>query len=312
MPNTGKELEALVALIEKFHLPPGFEITTNERIYDDQKKQIAEFDIQVKGRLGTTDLAWLIECRDRPSEGPAPRSWIEQLVGRRIASGFNKVTAVSATGFTSGALDLAKKQDVEIREMRALTPENFAGWLAIQSIPYFEQSSRLLSSTLVLAQNEPAERQKALGEILAKNCSDQPLLRNTETNEVVSIISAFAGALSLKEELFDEVIPNQPERPLTMKVSYQNDKNHFVVDTHLGAVRIHAIVYNGALAVKKTEIPLASADEYLRADSGEMISQSATFAFTALDAKLSLEMHKVAKSGEIQVVLRKLGDAEKP
>jgi hypothetical protein len=61
MESKGKQLERLVALIEKLYLPEGFEITTNERVYDDGV-QIAEFDIEIRGRLGTTELRWLIEC----------------------------------------------------------------------------------------------------------------------------------------------------------------------------------------------------------------------------------------------------------
>src|SRR2546430_11897142 len=120
MSGIGRDLEDLVALIEKLHLPPDLEVTTNEHIYDEHGIQIAEFDIQVKGKVGTTDIAWLIECRDRPSEGPAPGSWIEQLIGRRDRFVFNKVTAVSTTGFAGGALKLARDKGIELREVRSL------------------------------------------------------------------------------------------------------------------------------------------------------------------------------------------------
>jgi hypothetical protein len=312
MRNTGKDLEALVALIEKFHLPPGFEITTNDRVYNDDKIQIAEFDIQVKGRLGTTDLLWLIECRDRPSEGAAPRSWIEQLMGRRIASGFNKVTAVSTTGFAAGASELAQEQGIEIREVRSLTAEHFADWLKIETIPGIEQLRRLVHATLILAPDEPDENRQAVDEVLAKNRSDQPILRAVKTNQTASLNTAFSAELSSREDVFDAVVPNTPARPLRMRVIYPDDGDYFVVDTHLGAVRIRQIVFDCELAVKETEVPLAGAREYFRADSGKSISQSAAFVFDALGATLSLEMHKLAETGETHIVLRKLGEAAKP
>src|SRR5882757_5065123 len=108
MSGIGRDLEDLVALIERFHLPAGLEVTTNAHIYDEHGVQIAEFDIQVKGKVGTTDIAWLVECRDRPSEGPAPGSWIEQLIGRRARFKYDKVTAVSTTGFSVSAKDAAR------------------------------------------------------------------------------------------------------------------------------------------------------------------------------------------------------------
>ena len=121
MRDNGKQLEGLVALIEKLHLPPAFDVKTNERVFY-QGIQVAEFDIEIRGRLGTTDVVWLIECRDRPTEGPAPASWVEQLVGRRTRFGFNKVTAVSTTGFAKGASDFAQKEGIETREVRTLAP----------------------------------------------------------------------------------------------------------------------------------------------------------------------------------------------
>ena len=81
------------------HLPVGFEVKSNERVFNDGGIQIAEFDIEIRGKVGTTMIAWLIECRDRPAQGAAPGSWIEQLVGRRNRFGFNKVTAVGVSEF---------------------------------------------------------------------------------------------------------------------------------------------------------------------------------------------------------------------
>src|SRR6266550_564747 len=120
MGSDGKQLEGLVSFVEKTLLPQGFEVKTNERIYNDEGIQIAEFDIEIHGKVGSTTIAWLIECRDRPGQGPAPGSWIEQLVGRRIRFGFNKVTAVSTTGFAVGAVQFARSQGIELREVTAL------------------------------------------------------------------------------------------------------------------------------------------------------------------------------------------------
>lgn len=311
MRNTGKELEGLVALIEKFHLPSGFHVTTNERVYNAQHIQTAEFDIQVKGRLGTTDLAWLIECRDRPSDGSAPREWIEQLIGRRTASGFNKVTAVSTTGFSAGALELAEQQGIEVREVRSLTAEHFAEWLKVQTLPYFQQLRRLCHATFYTPPDEQEERSQALKEILAQLRTDQPILRTVRTNQLVTVNTAFQAELVSRPELFEEVVPNGRARLLKMRVIYPDDIDYFTVDTKHGPVRISEIVFEGELEVTRTEIPLQRSLEYVLADSGEVISQTAAFIFDALDRKLSLEMHKLTKSGETQLVLRNLGDSAK-
>src|ERR1700734_2001770 len=131
MANDGKKLEDLVAFVESKLLHKGFTVTPRCHVFDDDGALIAELDLEIRGKVGSTDFAWLIECRDRPSAGSAPVSWIEQLVGRRQRFGFNKITAVSTTGFSQAAIDFAKRVDIqiELRAVRDLVPDDVAHWI---------------------------------------------------------------------------------------------------------------------------------------------------------------------------------------
>ena len=121
MDKTGKELEELIAGIEAQMLPQGFKVEPRQRVMDDSGEQIAELDIVISGALGSSTVKWLLECRDRPSEGAAPVSWIEQLVGRRERFGFDKVFAISTTGFSKAAVDFAKTKAIVLRTVSRLT-----------------------------------------------------------------------------------------------------------------------------------------------------------------------------------------------
>ena len=117
MSKSGKELESVVAKIEKLLLGSGYSVKVNEKIFDENGCQIAEFDITLEGTIGSTKFRWLIECRDRPSQGPAPGSWIEQLSGRKNRYQFDKVIAVSTTGFSPSAIEAAKELNVVTRQV---------------------------------------------------------------------------------------------------------------------------------------------------------------------------------------------------
>lgn len=121
MDKTGKELEELIAGIEAQMLPQGFKVEPRQRVRDGSGDQIAELDIVISGALGSSTVNWLLECRDRPSEGAAPVSWIEQLVGRRERFGFDKVFAISTTGFSKAAVDFAKTKGIVLRTVMRLT-----------------------------------------------------------------------------------------------------------------------------------------------------------------------------------------------
>jgi hypothetical protein len=120
MGNTGKELEKLVREMEERFLGAGFTVTPRVLVYDADGAQVAEFDILITGTLGDTPIEWLIECRDRPSDGPAPMSWIEQLVGRKLRFNFDKVIAVSTTGFARGVVREARRLGITLRTVNAI------------------------------------------------------------------------------------------------------------------------------------------------------------------------------------------------
>ena len=161
MPPDGKQLEDLVAFVEQTLVQEGFEVKPNEYIYDDAGNQIAELDVLVKGRIGSTAISWLIECRDRPSDGSAPVSWIEQLVSRRSRLGLNKVTAVSTTGFAPGAITYAQQEGIELRQVTALSPADFSDWLVLSSFEMIERNPKLKHVEIQIHQDESPARQEA-------------------------------------------------------------------------------------------------------------------------------------------------------
>ncbi len=118
---SGAELERLVADIERLLAPEGVSVEVRQRVFGDDGVQIAEFDVIIRGSVGSSSINWLIECRDRPSEGSAPSKWIEQLVGRRNVHGFDKVFAASTTGFSSGATDIAQRHGITLRIVDDMT-----------------------------------------------------------------------------------------------------------------------------------------------------------------------------------------------
>lgn len=135
MNKTGKELEELIAAIEERLLPQGFKVEPRQKVFNDSGEQIAELDILITGPLGSSTVSWLIECRDRPSKGPAPACWIEQLVGRRERFLLDKVFAVSTTGFSKAAQDFAQSKNIVLRTVTGIA--DIKSDFKIQGVLYF-------------------------------------------------------------------------------------------------------------------------------------------------------------------------------
>lgn len=300
----GKQLESLVAFVEENMLPKGFSVVTNQRIYNDDGVQIAEFDVEIRGRLGTTDLAWLIECRDRPGSGPAPGSWIEQLVGRRSRFGFNKVTAVSTTGFAEGARDFAKQQGIELRAVEALTPDAF-GWLGLSHMSFVERRANLESARLLVNESTSEELRAALSDVVKSATGADRILRSVSSGTQHTMAEAFLGAVE-SAELFAHLEPGDPSRRVAIHAQYPNDSDHFVIETAIGEARIEVIAFEGELIASETLVPVDVASKYKNIETGETISQVASFAPQDMGGnRIALEFHRMGEDGETYVILRK-------
>lgn len=307
MATDGKKLEGLVTFVEETLLPKGFDVKTNECVYNDDGVQIAEFDIEIRGKVGSTSIAWLIECRDRPSDGPAPGSWIEQLVGRRTRFGFNKVTAVSTTGFSAGAIEFAHLKGIEVREIKALIPEEFAHWLAISHIHQIERVIMLQHGKILVSERESDGLKRALLEIISGTPADDAFLKSSKTGEFVKPANAFSQAVGAEGTLFDDLVPNGPGKKVRLHVQYTNDEDHFVVETSVGPIRVKAILFEGELRIKEVLAPLSEMTEYRHVETGQPISQMAAFVPQNIHGmKFSMEMHRMAESGETHIVLRRV------
>jgi hypothetical protein len=303
--SDGKKLEALVAFVERQMLPEGFSVETNSQIRNEDGTQIAEFDVQIRGRLGTTDLAWLIECRDRPSSGAAPGSWIEQLVGRRSRFGFNKVTAVSTTGFAEGAREYASQNGIELRVVEALTPESFS-WLGLSNISFLERRADLHSAKFLVNKELNEDIRMALKDVVMSATGADRILKSTSSGNGHTAAEAFLGVVE-QEGQFEGVEPGDEPKKVEIYVKYLNDEDHFVVDTNLGQVRIEEILFEGQLSVFETLVPVEIATKYRKVETGETISQIVTFAPHEVGSnRVSIEFHRMGEDGRTYVGLRRV------
>ena len=305
MKSDGKRLEGIVAFVEKTLLPSGFEVEVNRREHDEQGVQIAEFDVSVRGKIGTSDFNWLIECRDRPSSGAAPGAWIEQLVGRRQRFGFNKVTAVSTTGFAEGAVEWAKTSGIELREVASLTPESFASWLSIPGVISDTLRTTLRSAHLHLTEPVSEERRQAALALIQGLGSDKRILK-VASGERANLDEAFNTALGSRQEVWADAVPNGPARTVQVTANYIPEAR-FTIETCEGDVEVDVIVFAGEINLEREILPLASTQEYRHMGAGGAISQVATYApHAVMGMKFVTEFHRLEDTGETHILMRRV------
>jgi len=144
---TPTEFEKKVKWIESILKGQSAEVKWNDKIPDpDNPDQQRQIDITIK-RDG---FLIIVECRLHSV--PQDVTWIEELYGRRISLKANSVIAVSASGFTKGAVLKAERLGIILRDFRSLTEDEVKDWgLATDA---FLEYIRYLDTILYLV-NEP-------------------------------------------------------------------------------------------------------------------------------------------------------------
>jgi len=112
--KNGVLLEMLVEFFQKLVSKQGIAIT-RRKIFRESGRVIAEIDVFLEGSFGSSEMSLAIECRDRKE--PQGSDWIQQLIGKRDTLrrfGIRHWMAVSESGFTQGASEIAHSAGIEL------------------------------------------------------------------------------------------------------------------------------------------------------------------------------------------------------
>ena len=85
-----------------------------------------EVDVSLRSRIGSSNILVIVECRDR--KGDEDVTWIEQLSKKRESVRADKAVAVSSSGFSEPAILKASKENIELRTLDEIDPEEIGNW----------------------------------------------------------------------------------------------------------------------------------------------------------------------------------------
>ena len=132
MSKKSDEFELMIARLHGLLEGQDADVNWNEKIPDPENpKQPRQIDILIrKGNLLNH-----VECRIRKAKQNV--NWIEELIGRRISLNANAVIAVSASGFTSGAIKKAAKYGIILNDLLSLSDDEIQSWTRAIEISLF-------------------------------------------------------------------------------------------------------------------------------------------------------------------------------
>lgn len=123
MSQKSEHFEKTIHRIHELIEQPGSIVTWNDKILDpDNPDQNRQIDITIKRDNKISH----IECRIHKEKQDV--KWVEELIGRRLSLNADLIIAVSASGFTNGAIIKAEKYGVILRDFISLTDKEIQNW----------------------------------------------------------------------------------------------------------------------------------------------------------------------------------------
>ncbi|NTV05351.1 MAG: restriction endonuclease [Chlorobiaceae bacterium] len=123
MSKKSEQFEQMVANVHELLEGQDAEVIWNEKMPDpDNPEQPRQIDVLI--RRG--DFTNIVECRIHRAKQNV--KWIEELIGRRASLNASAVIAVSASGFTSGAIKKAAKYGIFLYDLLSLTKDEVESW----------------------------------------------------------------------------------------------------------------------------------------------------------------------------------------
>jgi hypothetical protein len=140
--STSTKFERQIERIHSLLKEEGDDVTWNDHIPDpDNPSQPRQIDVTIR-RDGRTTL---IECRIHKNKQNV--KWIEELKGRKDSLNATGVIAVSASGFTPGAINKANRFGIILRSIYNLSEPEIRNWgkETLVKVIYYEFTDTILT-----------------------------------------------------------------------------------------------------------------------------------------------------------------------
>ena len=118
------------------------ELTWDDRIIDpDNPDQSRQIDVTIARQGHLTH----VECRFHKASQDV--KWIEELIGRRASLKADAMIAVSASGFTKGAIKKAEAHGIILRTLHTLSEQEIKDWGRVTDVEviYYEFTDTVIA-----------------------------------------------------------------------------------------------------------------------------------------------------------------------
>ena len=299
MVRQGRDLEILVALLEDRLGPEGVGVKSPDWIVGKHSGSPREVDVSLRSRVGSSEVLIVVECRDRQHSEDV--RWIEQLATKREDVGADKAVAVSSSGFSCGAVNMATAKNVELRILSEVDVEEFRAWLRFEEVNLLKNRAvitHVLAVPSVPATGFGIDQIEALKQLIGVETPAFIRRRDCERLSVKDIWQR----VKLQPELFSGMWSGPARVRRRIRLEASDEHGGFQVMTTAGPIDLDFLEFDAQLWRDEESLPPARGRVYQ--DGDKILSRTVEFEFELTGTELALGFHRVEDSEEEFVTIR--------
>jgi hypothetical protein len=252
MARMGRDLERVISLLEGSLPQSGIQLKSPDFLPDKDTGALREVDISLRGRIGSSDILAIIECRDR--DATADVTWIEQVITKRNSVNADKAMAVSSSKFSKPATLKAKKYNIVIRTLDEIDPADIT--------ELFFKRPYMLIYTLqskILHIHMPHQQSPEGKEIDIVD----PIFKRKIDNKLVSFNDIWINILNdISSNIQKEIPLNGTKIQCKIIYNFPNVQYSFQASTKSGDLNIESLIIYAFLWFTEQKVPSTSLKEY--------------------------------------------------
>jgi hypothetical protein len=309
MPRKGRDLEKLVVLFEENLGPKGISVKSPDYIEGQKSKSKREVDISLRSTIGSSDILIIVECRDR--KGTEDVTWIEQLSQKRIDVGAHKALAVSSTGFSSGAINVANNNEgIELRTLKEVAPDEVLSWFNFKHIDILKKRVRFKDIELLIdhVKNETLDFPSDIYSNLYPSLKiGEKIFHSKRDKNPLSVMDIWSRA-NEKNNFYSKIKPGAPPTEISIILEFPADKCIQIL-TNRGYKDIKYMKLKVDLWIEFERLPVNVGHVYksIHKSGDKTIAKKAICEFEYIGHQFSIDLYKIPRAGKEFMKIRLKG-----
>jgi hypothetical protein len=308
MPRAGRFLEELVYALETMLASTPVEIKSPDFIVGKSTKARREIDVALRSTIGSAAVLIIIECRDR--RDVQDLTWIEQLASKREDVGADKAIAVSATGFSQSARNIARYKQIELRSLEELDEDVVFDWLKAKIAEHRTRSIEVTGCQIDLGDEisgiTPAEAFTAAEKIRRQGTpyQDDKFLVRKADKTMASIDDVWSTARGLGL-LLDDAFPDLPpkeKRRIVLVINFEGPQ--YCIGVEDGLIDVISIMVEGDFSYAQTLVPIR---RYKYVSDSGTITENAEIKIEYEGGRIIMGLHATPDRSKLATTFRSTG-----